>query len=218
MPEPDNDFIWNTTSGDWNEPAHWNPLGPPGTSSHTATFGNSIGSGAETVFTNTAVTVNSIAFANTMNGTYAIGGVGSVNLERGTSVNLPVTGVSISAGNHQFQINVALQDNATASMASVSTLKFNNRLFLNGHTLSKAGPGTIAINNDIVSGGGTVDILQGTVTGVGTIGGDLNNNGGTISPGSSSGQATSLVPEPASWVMLGLGLFGWLAMSKRRVQ
>ena len=36
-------------------------------------------------------------------------------------------------------------------------------------------------------GGGTVVIQQGTVSGIGSIGGDVNNDGGTISPGSSPG-------------------------------
>ena len=215
------DFIWNVGSGgDWTSPGSWTFGGPPGldpekNANHTVTFGDKITANS-TVFSDSDLSVRAITFLNSA--TYNVAGNGNLSLVRGTTAGSPDPSIAVGLGNHQFQINVALQDNTTASMASGSTLEFNNRLFLNGHTLSKAGPGTIAINNDIVSGGGTVDILQGTVTGVGTIGGDLNNSGGTISPGSSSGQATSFVPEPASWVMLGLGLLGWLAMSKRRVQ
>ena len=55
-----------------------------------------------------------------------------------------------------------------------------------GNTLTKTGVGTLAINNNVLTGGGTVNCEQGTCSGTGTIGGDLNNGGGTISPGNSS--------------------------------
>ena len=60
----------------------------------------------------------------------------------------------------------------------------------------------IAINNDIVNAGGTVKILDGTITGVGTIGGDINNTDGTISPGANSVHATSIVSEPSTAALL----------------
>ena len=74
-PPPATAFEWTSAdSGDWNTGGNWNPLNgtagsrPPGnqsalqSSEHTATFGDAIGSASRTVFTDTAVTVNSISF------------------------------------------------------------------------------------------------------------------------------------------------------------
>ena len=49
-----------------------------------------------------------------------------------------------------------------------------------------------------------MNIVQGTVSGDGAIGGDVTNDGGTIAPGSSQG-SQSVVPEPVALLMLGLG-------------
>ena len=215
------DFTWKEDrSGDWNLGENWSPSdGPPGSptapkrANHKATFGEVIQSN-RAVFSESDVSVRAIVFDNT--NTYAVGGPGSVSLVRSTNVGLPANSIiNVANGTHQFQLNVNLQNNTTADIAIGSTLEFNNRLFLNGHTLSKTGQGTIAINNDIISGSGTVELLEGTVTGVGTIGGGINNASGTISPGVNSVQATSTVPEPATWMMLGLGLLGWLAMPRK---
>ena len=210
-------FSWkNDISGDWNDGHNWTADGsgaPPDSAEETAVFGDAIQSN-RAVFSESDVSVRAIVFDNT--NTYAVGGPGSVSLVRSTNVGLPANSIiNVANGTHQFQLNVNLQNNTTADIAIGSTLEFNNRLFLNGHTLSKTGQGTIAINNDIISGSGTVELLEGTVTGVGTIGGGINNASGTISPGVNSVQATSTVPEPATWMMLGLGLLGWLAMPRK---
>ena len=62
------------------------------------------------------------------------------------------------------------------------------------------------VSNDVVLAGGTIDVQQGTIAGNGTLGGDIVNDGGTISPGNSSVQANSLVPEPSTWLLMGVGL------------
>ena len=92
-------------------------------------------------------------------------------------------------------------------VASGSRLTFTNTLDLNGQTLTKSGAGDVAINNKLVTNGGTLVGLQGTISGAGTIGGDVNNEGGIISPGNalSSGDSVSGVPEPSSLLLLVLG-------------
>ena len=122
--------------------------------------------------------------------------------------------INVAVGNHEFQARVNLHSDTDVTIASGFTLEFNNRLNLNGNTLSKLGFGEVAINNVLATGGGTVNVQAGTISGNGTVGGDVINDGGTISPGSNSEVFTVLapssdkmvVPEPSAVVMMGLGL------------
>ena len=220
---PPTDFTWKADrSGDWNLHGNWTPFGGPPSgldavdgANQTASFGDIIQSN-QTVFSNTDVSVHAISF-NSSN-TYAIAGTGSVSLVAGTSTE-PVdkTGnsiVGVANGLHQFQLNVELRNNTNVDVASDATLEFNNRLFLNGNSLIKTGAGTMAINNNVLTGGGTVTCAQGTCRGTGTISGDLNNVGGTVSPGSSGG-TVSVVPEPGALMLLALGVVAWVGLPRR---
>jgi len=60
------------------------------------------------------------------------------------------------------------------------------------------------IRNDFVTGRGSLLIQQGSVAGNGTVGGDVANNGGTISPDNSL--VASAVPEPSTVLLLTTGL------------
>ena len=73
-----------------------------------------------------------------------------------------------------------------------------------GNTLTKTGSGDIAIRNDLVLGHGIVNVQQGTVLGNGTIGGDVQNDGGTISPGNLL--RILMVPEPCAVALLVMGI------------
>jgi hypothetical protein len=186
------EFTWNTTNfGDWADTRNWNfstgttpnpdirANGPD----HIAIFGNAI-SGPTTVSTHAVVTVNRIEFNNTTH-SYAVAGLGSVNLAATTAPS-PVSPFVSATGTHQFQAIVNLLANTTIDVASGSTLSINNGLDLMGNTLNKTGEGMLAINSKLTTAGGTVNVQQGTISGNGTIGGDVNN-GGAISPGNSPG-------------------------------
>jgi len=219
---PSTDFTWlENRSGDWTDEDNWTPSrGPPGNpdaanrANHTALLGDAIQSG-QTVFANTAVSVRAITFDNT--NTYAVAGVGNVSLVQGTSAGLPAnSSITVAKGNHQFQLNVDLQNNTDVDVASGASLAFNNELLLDGNVLTKTGEGALAINNNIVTGGGTFNCAEGTCSGTGTIGGDLINDGGTISPGNSLAGGAAVVPEPGSWALLTLGALSLTVSARRR--
>ena len=205
-PPPPTVFTWNVDgSGDWTG-RNWTPAGPPSTNRHTAIFGDKIMS-PQTVFTNSAVTVNRIEFNNA--NTYVVSGFGSVNVETNTVPTDP--SIVVAQGAHQFQAIVNLNGTTTADIASDATLTFNNALNLNGNSLTKTGDGLMEINNVLNTGGGTVILQQGTMSGDGTVNGTLNNDGGTLSPSNSS-----VVPEPSAAAWLVFSISALLAICRRR--
>ena len=68
----------------------------------------------------------------------------------------------------------------------------------------------MSIRNDLILGGGSVSLAQGTLSGNGIVGGDVINGGGTISPGNSANGSGQAVPEPGA---LGLLLLAGMACS-----
>jgi len=178
------DRTWdNTTGGSWFV-GPWINGGPPG-ADNLAIFGGSIESNS-TVFVDSPVSVTAIRFDNGVN-SYVIAGSAPVDLVPGTTLIPGDPEIEALAGTHEFQARVNLSGNTTANISSGATVEFNNRLSLNGNTLMKTGGGTLAINNKVLTAGGTVDCQQGTCIGTGTVSGNLNNSGGTVSPGNSPG-------------------------------
>ena len=187
-------FTWNQNDlGDWKTQSNWvaTPPGPVSTDrantpDHTVIFGDAA-TGPTTVVTNLPVTVNRIEFANSSN-SYFIAGAGNVNLMP-TTDTVPVDPSLSVQGVHRFQAPVNLHANATVDVAFSSTLVMDGALDLLGNTLTKTGGGELAIRNDLMTSGGTVDLQEGVISGSGTIGSDVNN-GGTVSPGNSPGILT----------------------------
>ena len=207
-------FEWKTDEvGLWTASTNWSPgapAAPPDSPGETAVFGTMI-STPTTVVTNVPITVNRVEFNNATH-SYSVAGLGNVNLAASTAPT-PVNPTVDVLGTHQFQAIVNLHNDTIVDVSSDSTLSFNNTLNLMSNTLTKTGVGTLAIRNDLVTDGGTVSLQQGTISGNGTIGGDVDNGGGTISPGNNSA-SLDVVPEPSACVLLismlvvALGRFG----------
>ena len=208
-------FTWNLPGlGNWNSANSWNPGGIPN-GDRDAIFGASI-TAPSTVSTDLDVTVRSIQFNNSHG--YAIAGQGSVNLVDTTN---PIAAIDVDQGTHQFQAVVNLHSPTVVTVASNSQLDFNNALNLGGNVLTKTGAGTLAINNVLTAGGGMLNCSQGVCSGSGTIGGDVINDGGTISPGNTSGAISvngSVVPEPTGWALLVMGFLVLVGVNVRAKQ
>jgi len=187
-PTPATTFTWVTDElGKWTDRNNWTPAGgPPNSPEQTAVFGSDPAiTGPTIVAVTSPVTVNRIEFNNGAH-SYTIAGFEGVTLTQNTTTS-EIPRIDVFAGDHQFQAEVTISNDTTVEVVDASSLTFNNALNLGGRTLLKTGEGTISINNVLNSGGGTVECLQGTCSGSGRIGGNLDNSGGTVSPGNSPG-------------------------------
>jgi len=191
---------------DWNSAGNWIG-GVPNSNDKTAILDDKITS-PQTIFTNTAVTVKAIQF-NSSNG-YAVAGQGLLSLER-TDGN---AAIDVDQGSHQFQLPVNLNTSTDLTVADGASLQFNHQLSLNGDTLTKLGVGTVEINNNLTTGDGTLMNFEGTISGVGSVSGDLVNNLGIISPGAPD--AAPLL-EPSCVALLLAGLAALMSVSRRLV-
>jgi hypothetical protein len=197
----------------------------PNANNETAIFGDAT-TVPRVVFTENDVTVRTIQFDHDV--TYAVAGVGSVNLESasvGEGIN---AGLSVLQGSHQFQAVVNVNSTTDVDVQSGASIEFINRLNLNGNKLTKTGNGSMIVSNTLNTGGGTLDCQQGTCGGSGTIGGDVHNSGGIISPGSSAGvlgitadssvldggETLAVVPEPATLTLVALAVLAWISGSR----
>jgi hypothetical protein len=183
------DRTWNRDGfGDWNA-ANWITGVPPNANNANAIFASAISS-PRTVVIDSAVTVKGITFGDvnvsTVQQSYTIAGnsqTGSVNLDSNTSLST----INVLEGSHQFQVVVNLTNPTDVDVAAGTSLAFNNALNLGGNTLTKLGAGTMDINNVLNTGGGSVLMAAGTLSGSGGVAGDLENSGATLAPGNSPG-------------------------------
>ena len=181
---------WNQPQGGFWHAANWDRPGFPNGNTTSVVLGDKIES-PSSITADANVVAARITFDNP--NTYNVGGLGTFMLE---AIAGDAT-IRVMQGDHQFQAVVELNSSTLVDVADNASLTFNNSLSLNGNTLTKTGLGQLQINNALSFGGGTINLTQGTISGVGSIGGDVSNNGGIISPGNIFGTSAA-VPEPAS--------------------
>ena len=167
-------------SGAWDLAANWNAGVVPNGAGWVAVLGDAV-SAPRFVYTEQQVTLQAIEFNSSH--PYAVGGLASIILDGGGSS----ARLTVGSGDHQFQAPVELATDVHVDVGPGSLLTFNNALSLNGNEFVKRGTGDVVVNNRLSTGGGSVIIQEGTVTGDGSIGGDVHNDGGTISPGNATG-------------------------------
>jgi len=165
-------------SGNWNDTKNWLHSNTPNANTHDARFGDFVAS-PQTIFTNVGVTVRSIEF-NTSS--VVVGGAGIVTLEA-ASGNASLSAIQ---GSHEVQAVMSANSNVDVNVSDGATLKINNELDLNGNNLVKTGAGDFQLNSQVTDAG-SVTLVSGGLSGSISMSGDLNNEGGVVSPGNSPG-------------------------------
>lgn len=175
--------VWDGGSGSWTFNGNWDVPDAPVTNEYSALFGNA-STGPATVYTNTAVAVSSIEINNA--NTHVFAGAGAVTLDAtsgNASIDVLGTGdPNGAAGDHSFQLPVALADNTDVTVGTDSSLAFDNQVDLMGNILSLSG--AVSLNHSVVDtvGGGSVSTFAAVLGTEGntSISGDLTLDGGTL--------------------------------------
>jgi hypothetical protein len=174
--------------GAWDATANWaavdgGSIVVPNSDETTAILGGAI-TDRSTIVLQSAVTLKSLQFDS--QNSYALAGSGSIHCAASTGQAL----IENTQGAHQIQVPVTLEADTLLQSSTGTLLEFNNRINLNGHDLLVSGAGTVALNNMVTTDGGQVVVTGGgTASGAGSLMGNLFN-GGTVSPGNSSGRLT----------------------------
>jgi hypothetical protein len=164
---------WITNgSGDWNNADNWANVQVPNAVGAEADFFGAITS-AQTVFTNTPVTVGTLQFNNS--NTYVITGAGSLTLQANTGSTAFVKVLS-TAGTQKINLPLTIASNTTLNVAGSSTLKISDPVTINnGVTVNQTGTGSVSYES-IVNVGNSAGIQFGN-----------NSHMAALSLGSASG-------------------------------
>ncbi len=135
-------------SGNWNSSGNWTgTTGAPNAVDAIALFWGNITS-AQTVFTNTGVTVGSLSFDNA--NSYMVTGQGSLTMDVSTGSAL----IEVKQGSHKINLPTFLNDNTTADVATGGELLISDPLTLAaGTTLTKTGDGLMTIEAPVRNAG-----------------------------------------------------------------
>ena len=157
---PATTYAWRLPGlGNWHDRDSWNAVDGPGSlpnsAGHTAQFGG--GTDGGTAVVDAPVLVNHIEF-NSAN-KYAIAGLGGVTLAADPTGPTDPS-IAVQLGDHTFQTPVSVDSDATVTVAAGAELSFDNKVYLNGNTLTLSGD--TMLNHSVVG--------SGTVSASGTLG------------------------------------------------
>ena len=170
------DMVWTgNNDSDWNDGQNWNPLSVPNATNDNVTLDAAGGGG--TAFIDSAVTVKSITIDHTA--AYAIAGTNTLTLEADAG-NAALTVAAGPQGAHELQVDIlSLASNTDVNVGVGATLDIDSQVDLNGNTLTIQ-TGTVSLNDKVATAGSGTVVNDATLTGGGTINGDLDNNGTLI--------------------------------------
>ena len=171
---------WNVDAGgNWSLPANW-AGGVPNITDARAVLGSFI-TAPRTVTVNTAITVGRLDFDNA--NAYTIAGPQALTLDAMSGD----AQINVATGSHTISAPVALADNATITVTPVaSNLALTGELNSFGHNLTKAGAGTLTLNNIRAAGlsviGGTVAVAPNGINAATSVIGALSIAGTPSAP------------------------------------
>jgi hypothetical protein len=150
---------WNSsTSGDWNAAGAWTtPSAPDGIGAEALLFG--MITSAQTVYTNTDLTLGVLAFNNANR--YLVTGGGSLTMD--ASVELAL--IDVRRGNHTINLPLTLRDATVASVAEGASLTIADPLTIEvGASLTKTGLGTMSIVSTVSDANATLAVASGRLS------------------------------------------------------
>jgi hypothetical protein len=175
------DFTWTGTSfSSWDAPERWSPVGVPDGNDVTVRFAGSGGS-SMVVRVDQPQTVQQIH----LDGASSYSLVGSGPLELHTDSVDPQ--LVVTGGEHHWTVPVNALADTTIDISSGASLALDNTFGFDGVTVTKQGSGSLFLNGPEATGGGSLEVLAGTVSGNGMISGDLNMIAGSVAAGPGPG-------------------------------
>jgi prepilin-type N-terminal cleavage/methylation domain-containing protein/prepilin-type processing-associated H-X9-DG protein len=177
-------FAWNLdANGEWERRANWSPIGVPDSMSDDAVFGRAITRPRTvTITAPTGVDVQSISLDSPH--AYTIDSTGRV-----LGLNLTTAGrvaaIDVLRGSHELAAIVHFLDAVNLDVAAGAQLEFSNIVGFNGHAATTTGDGEYRFNSSGAVAGvsGSLVGQAGTISGIGTIGANLQNTSATVAPG-----------------------------------
>jgi hypothetical protein len=168
--------VWNVdTNGNWGNGANWTGI-IPNAAGAVAVFGNKI-TAPRTATVNVAATVGRIEFDNA--NAYRISGSNTLSLD----ATAGSASIEVISGSHQVSAPVALVDDTVVTVSAGNSLSVIGAVSGAGAALTKAGAGTLTVNNLVVA---SLAVDNGTVA--------LQSGGGTPVLGSLSIAGASTAP------------------------
>jgi hypothetical protein len=147
----------NAGSGDWSAPGNWTTSSSPnGVGAEALLFGGI--NSAQTVYTNTNVTLGALVFNNANR--YVVTGAGTLTMDAAIEGSL----IDVRRGSHSINLPLTLTDATTAYLAPGTTLSIDDPLnFSPGSSLTKLGEGTLTVNSITTTGAAALSVAAGTL-------------------------------------------------------